>query len=93
MRECLMALIIQFCFSSMRFVFCFACNFLKGTAAATGFALAISLANIAGMVSNTLIGITIHLTGSAHGALWIFAGFLALSCCLVGLLPARIVNR
>lgn len=68
-------------------------TFLKGTAAATGFALAISLANIAGMVSNTLIGMTIHLTGSASGALWIFAGFLALSCCLVALLPARIVNR
>ena len=68
-------------------------TFLKGTAAATGFALAISLANIAGMVSNSLIGFTIHFTGSASGALWVFAGFLALSCCLVALLPARIVNR
>ncbi|UXM96576.1 MFS transporter (plasmid) [Bartonella sp. HY329] len=68
-------------------------TFLKGTAAATGFALAISLANIAGLVSNALIGLAINLTGSASGALWIFAAFLALSCCLVALLPARLVNR
>lgn len=68
-------------------------TFLKGTAAATGFALAISLANIAGLVSNALIGLAINLTGSASGALWIFAAFLALSCCLVTLLPAQLVNR
>ncbi|KIH84400.1 MFS transporter [Pseudomonas batumici] len=68
-------------------------TFLKGTAAATGFALACSLANIAGLVSNSLMGVAIDLTGSSAGALWFFAGCLILSSGLVIALPAKLVNR
>ncbi|TBU82897.1 MFS transporter [Pseudomonas daroniae] len=68
-------------------------TFLKGTAAATGFALACSLANIAGLVSNSLMGLVTDLTGTSHAALWFFAGCLLLSCFLVIALPARLVNR
>nr|WP_314872388.1 MFS transporter [uncultured Pseudomonas sp.] len=68
-------------------------TFLKGTAAATGFALACSLANIAGLVSNSLMGVMTDLTGNAHAALWAFAACLLLSCLLVIALPARLVNR
>ena len=68
-------------------------TFLKGTAAATGFALACSLANIAGLVSNSLMGVAIDVTGSSAGALWFFAGCLILSSFLVIALPAKLVNR
>lgn len=68
-------------------------TFLKGTAAATGFALACSLANIAGLVSNSMMGIAIDVTGSSAGALWFFAGCLILSSLLVVALPAKLVNR
>lgn len=68
-------------------------TFLKGTAAAAGFALACSLANIAGLVSNSLMGVAIDVTGSSAGALWFFAGCLILSSLLVIALPARLVNR
>lgn len=68
-------------------------TFLKGRAAATGFALACSLANIAGLVSNSLMGLAIDLTGSSAGAMWFFAGCLILSSLLVVALPAKLVNR
>ncbi|WP_340050981.1 MFS transporter [Pseudomonas proteolytica] len=68
-------------------------TFLTGTAAATGFALACSLANIAGLVSNSLMGLAIDLTGSSAGAMWFFAGSLVFSCLLVIALPAKLVNR
>jgi len=68
-------------------------TFLKGTAAATGFALACSVANIAGLVSNSLMGLVTDLTGTSHAALWVFAGCLILSCFLVIALPAKLVNR
>ena len=68
-------------------------TFLKGRAAATGFALACSLANIAGLVSNSLMGIAIDVTGSSSGALWFFASCLLVSCLLVIALPAKVVNR
>nr|WP_288466729.1 MFS transporter [uncultured Pseudomonas sp.] len=68
-------------------------TFLKGTAAATGFALACSVANIAGLVSNSLMGLVTDLTGTSHAALWFFAGCLILSCLLVIALPAKLVNR
>ncbi len=68
-------------------------TFLKGTASATGFALACSIANIAGLVSNSLMGIMIDLTGNSGGALWFFAACLILSCFLVIALPAAVVNR
>ncbi|MCX2891470.1 MFS transporter [Pseudomonas sp. LB-090624] len=68
-------------------------TFLKGTAAATGFALACSVANIAGLVSNSLMGMVTDLTGTSHAALWVFAGCLILSCFLVIALPAKLVNR
>jgi sugar phosphate permease len=68
-------------------------TFLKGRAAATGFALACSLANIAGLVSNSLMGIAIDVTGSSAGAMWFFAACLILSALLVIALPAKLVNR
>lgn len=68
-------------------------TFLKGTAAAAGFALACSIANIAGLVSNSVMGIALDLTGSGNGALWFFAACLLLSCFLVIALPAKLVNR
>ena len=66
--------------------------FLKGTAAAAGFALACSIANIAGLVSNSVMGVALDLTGSSSGALWFFAVCLLLSSLLVAL-PAKLVNR
>jgi len=68
-------------------------TFLKGTAAAAGFALACSIANIAGLVSNSVMGIALDLTGSGNGALWFFAVCLLLSCLLVIALPGKLVNR
>ncbi|MBD1551344.1 MFS transporter [Pseudomonas typographi] len=68
-------------------------TFLKGTAAATGFALACSVANIAGLVSNSLMGVVMDHFHSPQIALWIFAGCLLLSCLLVLGLPAKTVNR
>lgn len=68
-------------------------TFLTGTAAATGFALACSLANIAGLVSNSLIGAALDLTGKSGSALWFFAGCLVLGSLLVIALPAKVVNR
>ncbi|WP_459582625.1 MFS transporter [Dickeya oryzae] len=68
-------------------------TFLSGTAAATGFALACSLANIAGLVSNSIMGFAMEVTGSGSGALWFFAFCLLLSSLLVVALPAKLVNR
>jgi MFS family permease len=68
-------------------------TFLKGTAAATGFALACSVANIAGLVSNSLMGAVMDRFHSPQIALWIFAGCLLLSSLLVLALPAKTVNR
>ncbi|OSM94307.1 MFS transporter [Lonsdalea populi] len=68
-------------------------TFLTGTAAATGFALACSLANIAGLVSNSLMGFALDLTGSGAGALWFFAACLIVSSLLVIALPPKVVNR
>ncbi|WP_217475519.1 MFS transporter [Stutzerimonas stutzeri] len=68
-------------------------TFLTGTAAATGFALACSLANIAGLVSNTLIGLVLDITGRSGGALLFFAACLVLGSLLVVALPAKVVNR
>lgn len=68
-------------------------TFLKGTAAATGFALACSVANIAGLVSNSLMGAVMDHFHSPQVAMWIFAGCLLLSSLLVLALPAKTVNR
>lgn len=68
-------------------------TFLKGTAAATGFALACSVANIAGLVSNSLMGVVMDHFHSPQIAMWIFAACLLLSSLLVVALPAKVVNR
>lgn len=68
-------------------------TFLKGTAAATGFALACSVANIAGLVSNSLMGVVMDHFHSPQIAMCIFAGCLLLSSLLVIALPAKVVNR
>mgnify|MGYP004061041223 FL=1 len=51
------------------------------------------MANIAGLVSNTLIGVTLDLTGESGAALWFFAACLVLGSLLVIALPAKVVNR
>lgn len=68
-------------------------TFLSGTAAATGFALACSIANLAGLVSNTLVGYAIQITGRPEGALMVFAVCLLLSCLIVLSLPKALVNK
>ncbi|OTG87644.1 MFS transporter [Acinetobacter sp. ANC 4558] len=68
-------------------------TFLSGTAAATGFALACSLANLAGLVSNTLVGYAIQITGKPDGALLVFAVCLLISCLIVLSLPKKLVNK
>ena len=68
-------------------------TFLRGPAAAAAFALACSLANIAGLVSNSLIGAAITLTGSGRSALWLFAAAPVVSSLLVLSLPRRLVDR
>lgn len=68
-------------------------TFLKGAASATGFALACSLANIAGLVGNTLMGAVMQRFHSPQIALWLFAASLLGSCLLAWALPARVVNR
>lgn len=68
-------------------------TFLSGTAAATGFALACSIANLAGLVSNTLVGYAIQLTGKPEGALMVFAVCLLFSCLIVLSLPKSLVNK
>lgn len=68
-------------------------TFLSGEAAAAGFAMATSLASIAGLVSNTVMGFAASATGSPAGALWIFAAMLVVGIGLVAVLPASQVNR
>jgi sugar phosphate permease len=68
-------------------------TFLQGPAAAAGFALAISLANIAGVVSNSVMGFAMDLTGSSASALYLFAAYLVIACVIAFLLPAKQVNR
>jgi len=68
-------------------------TFLKGTAAAAGFALALSVANIAGLVSNSLMGWMLSVTGDPAWAIWFFALCLVLSCLIVISLPKKLVNR
>lgn len=68
-------------------------TFLKGTAAATAFALACSIANIAGLVSNSLIGWTTELTGNSFTALWLFSACLVFNAFLTLAFPAKLVNR
>ncbi|MGI3904144.1 MAG: MFS transporter [Janthinobacterium lividum] len=74
-------------------IFSLPSTFLKGAAAASGFALACSLANIAGLVSNVMIGLASDLTGSSGSALWLFSGSLLVSSVLVFMLPPKVVNR
>jgi len=68
-------------------------TFLSGPAAATGFAMVTSIANIAGLVSNSIMGFALDLTGSSSAALLVFAACLVVGALLVSSLPARIVNR
>ena len=78
---------------TMAVFFTLPATFLKGPAAAAGFALACSLASTAGLISNTLIGFLVDLTGTAQGALWCFAASLIVSSGLVLSLSPKIVNR
>ncbi len=68
-------------------------TFLQGPAAAAGFALATSIASIAGLVSNSVMGLALDLTGSSSAALLFFAGFLFAASFLVFALPSKIVDR
>jgi sugar phosphate permease len=68
-------------------------TFLRAAAAASGFALACSVANIAGLTSNSLIGLALHWTGSSSAAIWLFVTCLLVSALLVLALPSKLVNR
>ena len=68
-------------------------TFLSGSAAAAGFAIACSVANIAGLLSNALVGLSLSLTGDASLALLPFAGFMLVAIAIVWSLPAKTVNR
>jgi len=68
-------------------------TFLTGPAAAAGFAVACSVANIAGFVSNLVIGWSVTATGSASLAMLPFAAFLVIAIIIVYRLPRALVNR
>lgn len=68
-------------------------NLLKGAAAAAGFALATSIANMSGLVSNTLMGWVLDLTGNTNVAMFFFAGCLLLSTLLVLSIPKSLANK
>ncbi|WP_322027893.1 MFS transporter [Burkholderia sp. BCC1977] len=68
-------------------------TFLRGPAAASGFAVACSVANVAGLISNSLIGTILQMTGSAATAIWAFSFILVLGGGLAFTLPAKLVNR
>lgn len=68
--------------------------FLGGTAAAGGIALINSLGNLSGFVSSYLIGFLRDLTHSTSIGMYMLGGVLFLCAALViGLIPARLVNR
>ena len=68
--------------------------FLGGTAAAGGIALINSLGNLSGFVSSYLIGFLRDLTHSTSIGMYVLGGVLFLCAALVvGLIPARLVNR
>jgi sugar phosphate permease len=68
-------------------------TFLRGAAAASGFALTCSVANIAGLIGNSLMGLALDWTGSSSAAIWSFVACLLVSAWLVFALPPRLVNR
>jgi sugar phosphate permease len=68
-------------------------TFLTGPAAAAGFAVACSVANIAGMVSNLLIAHTSAITGNGALAMLPFGLFLLAGILIVHRLPPTLVNR
>jgi nitrate/nitrite transporter NarK len=68
--------------------------FLGGTAAAGGIALINSLGNLSGFVSSYLIGFLRDLTHSTSIGMYMLGGVLFVCAALViGLIPARLVNR
>ncbi|MFB0493728.1 MFS family permease [Methylobacterium sp. OAE515] len=74
-------------------VFSLPSTFLRGAAAASGFAVACSVANIAGLIGSSLIGLALQWTGSSSAAIWLFAGCLFLSAGLVFAFPSKPANR
>jgi len=68
-------------------------TFLTGPAAAAGLAVACSVANIAGYVSNLVIGWSLDATGSAALAMLPIAAFLLIAILIVYRLPRSLVNR
>ncbi|MGO4813405.1 MFS transporter [Cupriavidus sp. 2MCAB6] len=68
-------------------------SFLRGSAVASGFAVVCSVANVAGLVSNGIIGSVLDLTGSAAVAMWVFGAILLIGAALAFSLPAKQVNR
>ncbi len=68
--------------------------FLGGRGAAAGIAWINSIGNLAGFVSPALIGWLATHTHSLASGLWLVAGSLSVAAVLiVGLIPARLVNR
>jgi MFS family permease len=69
-------------------------SFLGGTGAAAGIALINSTGNLAGFVSPALVGWLKTVTHSIDSGLFLIAGSLMVSACLIlTRLPARLVNK
>jgi len=69
-------------------------SFLGGTAAAAGIALVNCTGNLGGFFSPAIVGYLKTHTGTLNSGLYLIAGcMLASSLLIVGLVPAKLVNR
>ena len=72
---------------------CLPSTFLGGAAAAAGIALINSIGNIAGFVSNFLVGWMTDLTGTSQSALYLFGAIVMVGALGILTVPARLVNK
>jgi len=66
---------------------------LSGAAAAAGIAVINSIANLAGFVSPSMIGLVKDATGRTDVGLYVLAGWLLLGAFLTWTIPAKLVNK
>lgn len=72
---------------------CVPAAFLGGAAAAAGIALINSVGNIAGFVSNFLVGWMTDLTGTSQSALYLFGAIVIVGAVCILAVPPRLVNK
>ena len=72
---------------------CLPAAFLGGAAAAAGIALINSVGNIAGFVSNFLVGWMTDLTGTSQSALYLFGAIVIAGAVCILTVPPRLVNK